>query len=245
MRIIVNHLTRMQPGYICVAGVDLQTGKHVRPIQIGRLSRTRLTRYGGPFDIATLVDLGRVEYAGSPPKVEDYRFSFEDAHPYFVAAPRDFWYLLDRTAQRRLTDIFGPDLRKHGGTCALPLGKGRASLGCLIPTGKPELVMSDSRTVRLQFSDGDFDVRASVTDIRLYEADQKTPRSAVIDDIQRRINSGVGVILSVGVGHPWRKPEDTEERHWLQVNGIHLADNPVWQDNPMGVALARQAAAPS
>ncbi|HEX5442144.1 MAG TPA: hypothetical protein VFW76_14745, partial [Ktedonobacterales bacterium] len=93
MRIIVNHLTRMQPGYICVAGVDLQTGKHVRPVQLGRLSRTRLTRFGGPFDIATLVDLGRVEYVGAAPKVEDYRFSFDEAHPYFVAAPRDFWYL--------------------------------------------------------------------------------------------------------------------------------------------------------
>lgn len=245
MRIIVNHLTRMQPGYICVAGVDLQTGKHVRPVQIGRLSRTRLTRYGGPFDIATLVDLGRVEYAGSPPKAEDYRFSFDETHPYFVAAPRDFWYLLDRTAQRRLADIFGPELRKHGGTCALPLGKGRASLGCLIPTGKPEFVMSDSRTVRLHFSDGAFEARASVTDLRLYEANQQTPRFAVIDDLQRRINSGVGVILSVGVGHPWRKPEDTEERHWLQVNGIHLADNPVWQDNPMEAPLAGQAAATS
>lgn len=102
--------------------------------------------------------------------------------------------------------------------------------------------MSDSGTVRLHFNDGAFDVRASVTDIRLYEADQKTPRTAVIDDIQRRINSGVGVILSVGVGYPWRKPDDMEERHWLQVNGIHLADNPVWQDNPMGTALAGQAA---
>lgn len=242
MRIIVNHLTRMQPGYICVAGVDLQTGKHVRPVQLGRLSRTRLTRFGGPFDIATLVDLGRVEYVGAAPKVEDYRFSFDEAHPYFVAAPRDFWYLLDHTAQRRLADIFGPEMRKHGGTCALPLGKGRASLGCLVPVGNPELVMSDSGTVRLHFNDGAFDVRASVTDIRLYEADQKTPRTAVIDDIQRRINSGVGVILSVGVGHPWRKPDDMEERHWLQVNGIHLADNPVWQDNPMGTALAGQAA---
>ena len=242
MRIIVNHLTRMQPGYICVAGVDLQTGRHVRPVQIGRLSRARLARYGGPFDIATLVDLGRVEYVGSPPKVEDYRFNVEEAHPHAVAAPRDFWYLLSHTAQRRLADIFGPELRMLGGACALPSGRGQASLGCLVPTGQPEFVVRDSSKLRLHFSDGAFDVRASVTDIRLYEANQRALRLALVDDLQRRINHGVGVVLSIGLGYPWQKPGDTEKRHWLQVNGIHLADNPVWQDYPAELAGARQAA---
>ena len=245
MRIVVNHLTRMQPGYICVAGVDLQTGKHVRPVQRGRLSRSRLTRYGGPFDIATLVDLGHVEAVGSPPKVEDYHFNMDEARSYFVAAPHDFWYLLRDIAQRRLADIFGPEMRQHGGTCALPMGRGRASLGCLILSGRPELVVSDTGTLRLHFSDGDFDVRASVTDIRLYEANQKALRLAVIDDLQRRMNGGVAVILSVGLGYPWRKPGDTEERHWLQVNSIHLADNPVWQDGQAVSPASDQAVATS
>ncbi|MGZ6362039.1 MAG: hypothetical protein ACXWP0_10200 [Ktedonobacterales bacterium] len=30
-------------------------------------------------------------------------------------------------------------------------------------------------------------------------------------------------------GRAWKKSEDAQERHWLQVNGIHLADNPAWQ----------------
>ena len=245
MRIIVNHLTRMQPGYICVAGVELQTGRHVRPVQRGRLSRSRLARYGGPFDIATLVDLGAVEAVGSPPKVEDYSFTIDDARPYFVAAPQDFWYLVRNIAQPRLTDIFGPELRKQGGACALPLGRGRASLGCLIPSGIPGFVVSDTGTLRLHFSDGVFDVSASVTDIRLYEADQKTVRVPVVDDLQRRISGGVAVILSVGVGHPWQKSGDTEERHWLQVNGIHLADNPVWRDDQAGAPARDRADATS
>ena len=42
----------MQSGYICVAGIDMQNNKHVRPV----LARSRLTvdllkRKGGPFDI--------------------------------------------------------------------------------------------------------------------------------------------------------------------------------------------------
>lgn len=53
MKIAVNHLTRMQPGYICVAGIDLETGSHVRPVlPSGRLSAALLRRNGGPFDIA-------------------------------------------------------------------------------------------------------------------------------------------------------------------------------------------------
>jgi hypothetical protein len=54
MRIIVNHLTRMQPGYICVAGVDVSSGQHVRPELRGRLTTDLLTLNGGPFDIASL-----------------------------------------------------------------------------------------------------------------------------------------------------------------------------------------------
>jgi hypothetical protein len=37
------------------------------------------------------------------------------------------------------------------------------------------------------------------------------------------------VILSVGLTRPWRKQEDTAERHWLQVNNVHLQDNPLWR----------------
>ena len=32
MEILVTHLTRMKEQCICVAGIDLATGKHVRPV---------------------------------------------------------------------------------------------------------------------------------------------------------------------------------------------------------------------
>jgi hypothetical protein len=45
MRIVVNHLTRMQPGYICVAGMERQGGRHVRPVLAGgRWTRAYLGR---------------------------------------------------------------------------------------------------------------------------------------------------------------------------------------------------------
>jgi hypothetical protein len=35
VKIVVNHLTRMQQGYICVSGLKLGTCHHVRPILSG------------------------------------------------------------------------------------------------------------------------------------------------------------------------------------------------------------------
>ena len=60
--------------YICVAGIDPDTGKHIRPTVRGRLSRALLRENGGPFDIAGLVDLGEVIPVGVAPEVEDHFF---------------------------------------------------------------------------------------------------------------------------------------------------------------------------
>ena len=62
--------------------------------------------------------------------------------------------------------------------------------------------------------------------------DHKAIRSDVVADLNRRLAGGVPVILSVGLSRPYAKPGDPDERHWLQVNGIHLEDNPVWQVQP-------------
>jgi hypothetical protein len=47
--------------------------------------------------------------------------------------------------------------------------------------------------------------------------------------VEERLKSGVEAILSVGLTRPWQKRGDTAERHWLQVNNIHLKDDPLWQ----------------
>ena len=72
MKIVVTHLTRMQRGTVCVAGLDVETGRHVRPVQPMGVLQSRLTTpRGGPFDMATIVDLGVTRPVPSPPEVED------------------------------------------------------------------------------------------------------------------------------------------------------------------------------
>lgn len=74
-------------------------------------------------------------------------------------------------------------------------------------------------------TDGTFTLDLSVTDIRLCEADHKTPKLDLINQINYRTQRGTPVILSIGLARPWQKPGDSIERHWLQVNNIHLKDN--------------------
>ena len=98
MRILVNHLTRMEKGYICVAGIDIKTANHVRPVLGGRLSTDLLARNGGPFDIACVVALGPTTHVGSPPEMEDYKFDPQKASCLRVASPNKFWELLKQSA---------------------------------------------------------------------------------------------------------------------------------------------------
>lgn len=232
MQILVNHLTRMQPGYICVAGVDVQTSKHVRPVlRHGRLTTGLLATNGGPLDIGSVVDLGPTTYAGHAPELEDHHFDPTNSRWLFDDDPDEFWDLLEAVARKNLADIFGPELELWDESGTIDVGEGRASLGCLIPAGQPWLYTDHRGTVRLVLDYLTPSVDLSVTDLRLYERDHKTPRRELVANVQRRLEAGVEAILSVGLTRPWRKHGDTAERHWLQVNNLHLRDDPLWRLN--------------
>jgi hypothetical protein len=232
MRIVVSHLTRMDIGSICVAGIDLDTGAHVRPVLGGtRLATAMLRRCGGIFDIGSVIDLGTTSYQGRRPETEDYLFSFKQArHAGMIKAP-DFWQMLRRTSQARLTDIFGPELKRVDHTCAVDPGKGQASLGCLAAE-RPVLRVDKYNKVRIRVLTNPAlpPLDLPVTDIRLYETDQRTPRYEVIEDMAARIAEGTSVLLGVGLSRAYAKLMDQPARHWLQVNNIHLADDPLFTD---------------
>ena len=85
------------------------------------------------------------------------------------------------------------------------------------------------QSIRLSLNEGTFDVNLGVPDLRLYEEDQQTPRLDLVRDLQRRIESGVDVIAGVGLTRPFARANDDAQRHWLQVNNVHLRDKPTWQ----------------
>jgi len=234
MRIVVNHLTRMEEGYCCVAGIDPETQGHIRPVLPAgqRLSTGFLQPGGGAFNMATEVDIGETQVCGQPPHVEDYAFEPIRAIKVRDVDPSTFWVMLQTVAATTLQGVFGDALKPRGNTCAVELSTGRASLGCLELRQPPTLEVhdfGDGPKIRAHLSDGVFTCSVSVADIRLYETDHRTPRRAEVERLSNRIASGVGAILSVGLARPWLKPGDTVERNWLQVNDLHLADDPTWK----------------
>ena len=140
MRILVNHLTRMHGAHICVAGVDLDTRRHVRPTLAHEpLPFYLLARYGGPFEMAAIVDVGSPRAAPVAPHIEDH---------VFVPAPREVpigppphtssGALLEELQRPHLQDIFGEALHEVGHGRGQPSrGKGRRRWGCFAPPRRP------------------------------------------------------------------------------------------------------------
>jgi hypothetical protein len=226
----------MRSPFICAAGVELSTGRHVRPVLGNRqqLNAALLARNGGPFEIAVRVDLGEVTPAGSPPETEDYRFAPEQTTVLDEVPPAEFWRLLNELAEVRLARLFGPDLTKRGtSAAAVDVGRGAASLGCLVPAGRPQLYVRPRAgrpaQVRLRVSDGELDLDLGVTDIRLYADKHVTPDAQTVDRVARRLSAGEPVILSVGLTRAAASSADFAPVHWLQVNNIHLESDPAWR----------------
>ena len=81
----------------------------------------------------------------------------------------------------------------------------------------------------MTLSDGQIEADASVTDLRLYGDDHATPDPAHLRAVAQSIAGSQGVILSVGLTRKFRSSDAAQYRHWLQVNNIHLKENPTWR----------------
>jgi hypothetical protein len=238
MKIVVTHLTRMQRGTVCVAGLNVETGLHVRPVQpMGVLQSRVTTRRGGCFDMATVVDLGLTRPVPSPPEIEDHEITWWHARAIRILEPDLFWPMLGWAARASLGELFGPELRTLGKPgsrrAATDSGYGRASLGVLIPHRQPRLSIGakpDGRkVVRMSLSDRDLGLDLSVADLRLYADDGGRPDLARIEDVSARLARGVPALVSVGLTRAFAARDGERPVHWLQVNNIHLEDDPCWR----------------
>jgi hypothetical protein len=200
----------------------------------GQLPIELLARYGGPFDMGDVIELGTTTPAGSPPAIEDHTFDPANAVVVGAMHPNDFWNWLSLKSKTRLIAIFGSHLHATPtGRGTLSLGTGLASLGLLVPQTRPSLYIQyrdgHLHQVRMDVSDGDFDLDLAVTDIRLYGEDHLTPSPPAVQAIAARLGSEIGVILGVGLSRPYAPRPSAPAVHWLQVNSIHLADDPGWR----------------
>jgi hypothetical protein len=230
MKFVLSHLTTMDAGFVCLAGLDLDTGNHIRPVLKGaRLRSVLVEGLGGKVNMAQEIDLGPITPDPNPPETEDHIFSPGKMKIIRTLPGPEFWEAMKSAAIPRLDEIFGCHLRNQKLSCVIDVGMGQHSLGCLTVENPPRIFINDRGRLRARVRDGVYNVELSITDLRFYKIDQKTPRPEIIDNYNRRILMGADVILGVGLTRPWQKPDDTKPYHWLQLNAVHLSDNPAWQ----------------
>jgi len=235
MRILINHLTRMQAGKICIAGVDVETLRHVRPV-LGYegLTAKHLARYGGPCDMARIVDLGNPRPRPNRPHVEDHEFAPSRARFRRNASAAEFWQMLRELSQHSLDEIFGGPLREVGPSrWAVEFSRGTASLGLLRPCRPPKLYLRTDHDqkprIRIKLGDGQLEADAAVTDLRLYGPDHATPDAEMVHAAARWIANSNGILLGVGLTRKFRPSDGSAYCHYLQVNNVHLQEDPTWQ----------------
>jgi hypothetical protein len=188
MKIVINHLTRMERCYVCLAGIQVSTRSHFRPDTPGRrLPITVAEAHGGPFGIRGVVELGDVRRCGTRPLVEDFEFRLARVERIGRLKKTAFWELLYGIAGSRLEEIFGDDLEQVGSNLAMRPGAGAASLGCLLPAKAPELWVNSWGKVRLVVDDADGRYDLSVTDLRLHNAEDNTPNLDAVTELQDRL----------------------------------------------------------
>lgn len=235
MKLVINHLTRMQKGFICAAGIDLATGQHVRPLLQSQMRKEMLARYGGPFEMAHIVELGWTKYIGTRPETEDYLFHRSEARCVGTMPAMEFWERLQGVAKAKLGELFGRDLLPRGrGSYAVEVDRGHASLGCYIPPRPVRLFIQRPEPggrgrIRMAFRSSSYEFELAVTDIRLYGNDHVTPDPERVERTARHLAGTTEVILSVGLSRAFQRSPDEPPLHWLQVNNIHFEDQPGWQ----------------
>jgi hypothetical protein len=183
--------------------------------------------------MSAVLELDTTRTHSAKPQVEDIIIDLSNIKRIGTLQPIKFWRFLTQIAEPKLRNIFGQDLIKIGSdSCGVKVGKGDASLGYLIPKPYPSLYIrrrSDrADQVRMQFTDGTFNLDCGVTDIRLYGNDHVTVNDQIIEDISQRL-SDVPVILSIGLTRAYASRPDFDPIHWLQVNNIHLENDPTWR----------------
>ncbi len=229
MRILITHVTRMARGFCCVAGITERDHCHVRPVIAGRLG-TALLAPQGPFDFGAVVDLGRTHFAGhTPPEVEDHLFAPERAQQVGYVSPGRVWEVLRQTAAASLSELFGPELERHPGTgkASVALLRGISSLGVYRPVAGCTLTAkssSGSRALRIRLPAEGLDL--SLTDARYYTDEFQAPDVDRVARATAALAAGDEVLLGVGLTRPFASSEEMDERHWLQVNALHLRSDP-------------------
>lgn len=200
----------------------------MRPLLTGESLTVDLVQRG-VIALGWEIDLGRCEFRQTPqyPEVEDCYIRKESIKPVRRLSGKDFFELLAKYAKGTLFDIFGDSLQEYQGmagtTMVVPQGQGKASLGDIWVSDFELKVRQYGEEYKLRgcFSVKDVRLSVAVTDLRFYKKEDFSLDIAAVKSVERSLKVSE-VILSLGLSRA------KKGFHWLQVNGVHLKNSPLW-----------------
>ncbi len=222
MEFVVSHLTRMNPGHICVAGFDLNSLQSVRPVLDHQNFPVRLCQGSTPrLRVRSLLDLPSPKPRGAKPEVEDHECLLGHCIEKRRLTHGDFWGLLCKQVKPGLQAIFGKELEPTGKTFATPEGQGQGSLGNIYPLYRFQLHLEidhfeNEERIRLRYKVHDRTYHLPVTDLRFFSLPEFRVDHKAVNTVNGLLEGVEDVILSVGLTRPFMG------KHWLQVNGIYF-----------------------
>lgn len=228
-QLAVTDLTRMQRGYVCVAGID-EAGQCIR-LHMPRVHEQDLVQHGVPTLFPSAwVACDLMDARPAPPHTEDYRYA-KGSIRFVRRLPVDQWLaLLEKSVFASVADIFEQPIVHEAGYYVRD-EQGPRSVGSVVPAAIHEVWYGPdaykSWDYRLGFYDAaDTYYRLKITDLTWHRycdtlrgPDTQPPAIAarLTQQLKAQCKAG-GIFLRIGLSRGWREHPD---RCYLQVNGIH------------------------
>lgn len=221
VKVLITEVTRMKGGLVCVAGINLATGKMVRPVQ-GDGSNWDEAKWVSSriFEVGRIVGLDPAVQGqpAFPHATEDlriatvYRADPVSAGDVYTACAETAHVDLDAMFDSCLTD---DKYVVEGSKCR--------SLGCLI-VDLSDVHAENSFGVKLVYDDAAGKRHyIKVTELETVTGGDEAAGAAAL---QARLDGAAGpVALRLGLARPWAGPADPRydpKRCYLQLNGLIL-----------------------
>lgn len=227
---LVTEITRVTGSKVCVAGVEKETRRRIRPIARSDdlfIPAVHLDEHGGLFKVGAVLDLGRTSPEGViKPHVEDELIQLSEAQLLRELSPAELAGVLEEVATDELKMAFGHPLELGGEdsyTAAMvPIGYGDSSLACwrVSRTACPTLEMQWGYPYVTFLRGGDkFKVKLNATEY--YEPDLRTPDNRRLEDLKKLFKRGLEGYFLLGLTREYEPSGNKRGKgHWMQLNGI-------------------------